>query len=92
MKTVLAATFALLSISALNAQMTCQRIDLPVPLRAQSVAELLPDMVLSRAEEAAREFATLKQHAHAGTKLRTRADALAGIRAGIDGMAAEFEI
>src|SRR5271155_1533018 len=53
---------------------------------------VLPDMVLSRAEEAAREFATLKQHAHAGTKLRTRADALAGIRAGIDGMAAEFEI
>jgi enoyl-CoA hydratase len=53
---------------------------------------VMPDMVLSRAEEAAREFATLKQHAHAGTKLRTRADALAGIRAGIDGMAAEFEI
>ncbi len=51
---------------------------------------VLPDMVLSRAEEAAREFATLKQQAHAATKLRTRADALAGIRAGIDGMAAEF--
>jgi enoyl-CoA hydratase len=52
---------------------------------------VLPDMVLSRAEEAAREFATnLKQHAHAATKLRTRADALAGIRAGIDGMAAEL--
>jgi enoyl-CoA hydratase len=51
---------------------------------------VLPDMVLSRAEEAAREFATLKQPAHAATKLRTRADALAGIRAGIDGMAAEF--
>jgi enoyl-CoA hydratase/carnithine racemase len=37
-----------------------------------------------------REFATLKQQAHTATKLRTRADALAGIRAGIDGMAAEF--
>jgi len=47
-------------------------------------------MVLSRAEEAAREFTTLKQQAHAATKLRTRTDALAGIRAGIDGMAAEF--
>jgi len=53
---------------------------------------VLPDMVLRRAEEAARDFATLKQHAHAATKLRTRADALAGIRAGIDGMAAEFEL
>jgi enoyl-CoA hydratase len=51
---------------------------------------VLPDMVLSRAEEAAREFATLDQRAHAATKLRTRAQALAGIRAGIDGMAAEF--
>src|ERR1700741_3525577 len=53
---------------------------------------VLPDMVLTRAEEAAREFATLKKPAHAGTKLRTRADALAGIRAGIDGMAAEFAV
>jgi enoyl-CoA hydratase len=53
---------------------------------------VMHDMVLSRAEEAAREFATLKQHAHVGTKLRTRADALAGIRAGIDNMAAEFEV
>jgi enoyl-CoA hydratase/carnithine racemase len=51
---------------------------------------VLPDMVLSRAEEAAREFATLNQRAHAATKLRTRAEALAGIRAGIDGMAGEF--
>jgi enoyl-CoA hydratase len=51
---------------------------------------VLPDMVLSRAEEAARQFATLNQRAHAATKLRTRADALAGIRAGIDSMAAEF--
>jgi enoyl-CoA hydratase len=53
---------------------------------------VLPDMVLSRAEEAAREFATLKQPAHAATKLRTRAEALAAIRAGIDGMAAEFAV
>jgi enoyl-CoA hydratase len=51
---------------------------------------VLPDMVRSRAEEAAREFATLDQRAHAATKLRTRAEALTGIRAGIDGMAAEF--
>src|SRR6201994_3007932 len=52
---------------------------------------VLPDMVRSRAEEAAREFTKLKQHAHLGTKLRTRADALEGIRAGIDNMAKEFE-
>jgi enoyl-CoA hydratase len=53
---------------------------------------VLPDMVLSRAEEAARDFTTLKQHAHVGTKLRTRAEALTAIRAGIDNMAAEFEV
>ena len=53
---------------------------------------VLPDMVLSRAEEAAREFATLKQPAHAATKLRARAEALAAIRAGIDGMANEFGV
>jgi len=51
---------------------------------------VMPDMVLGRAEEAAREFTTLKQQAHAATKLRTRAEALAAIRAGIDGMAKEF--
>lgn len=51
---------------------------------------VLPEAVRDRAEEAAREFATLRQQAHVATKLRTRADALAGIRAGIDGMAAEF--
>lgn len=51
---------------------------------------VLPDIVLSRAEEAAREFATFDQRAHATTKLRTRAEALTSIRAGIDGMAAEF--
>lgn len=51
---------------------------------------VLPDMVRDRAVEAAREFAGLNQKAHAATKLRTRADTLSGIRAGIDGMAAEF--
>jgi enoyl-CoA hydratase len=51
---------------------------------------VLPEMVHSRAEEAAREFATLNRQAHAATKLRVRADALAGIRAGIDGIFAEF--
>jgi enoyl-CoA hydratase len=51
---------------------------------------VLPEIVVSRAEEAAREFAGLNQHAHAATKLRARADALAAIRAGIDGIEAEF--
>jgi len=51
---------------------------------------VLPEMVVGRAEEAAREFAGLHQHAHAATKLRARADALKAIRAGIDGIEAEF--
>jgi enoyl-CoA hydratase len=51
---------------------------------------VLPDMVLDRAVEAAHQFTSLNQQAHLATKLRTRADALQGIRAGIDGMAAEF--
>ena len=51
---------------------------------------VLPEVVFSRAEEAAREFAGLHQHAHAATKLRARADALKAIRAGIDGIEAEF--
>ncbi|TVS85619.1 crotonase/enoyl-CoA hydratase family protein [Mycobacterium helveticum] len=51
---------------------------------------VLPEMVLNRAEEAAREFAGLHRHAHAATKLRARADALKAIRAGIDGIEAEF--
>src|SRR6201981_1875288 len=51
---------------------------------------VLPEMVLNRAEEAAREFAGLHQQAHAATKLRARADALKAIRAGIDGIEAEF--
>lgn len=51
---------------------------------------VLPEMVLDRAEEAAREFAGLNHQAHAATKLRARADALKAIRAGIDGIEAEF--
>jgi enoyl-CoA hydratase len=50
----------------------------------------LPDMVFDRAVEAAREFTSLNQKAHLATKLRARADALQGIRAGIDGVPAEF--
>lgn len=50
----------------------------------------LPEVLVSRAEEAAREFANLNQQAHAATKLRARADALKAIRAGIDGIEAEF--
>jgi enoyl-CoA hydratase len=53
---------------------------------------VLPDMVLDRALEAAREFTSLNQQAHVATKLRTRAEALQGIRAGIDGMASEFGV
>jgi enoyl-CoA hydratase len=51
---------------------------------------VMPEMVVSRAEEAALEFAGLDQHAHAATKLRARADGLKAIRAGIDGLEAEF--
>lgn len=51
---------------------------------------VLPEIVLSRAQEAAREFATLSQPAHTASKLRARADALARIREGIDAIAAEF--
>jgi enoyl-CoA hydratase len=50
----------------------------------------MPEMVISRAEEAAREFAGLHQHAHSATKLRARAESLRAIRAGIDGIEAEF--
>ena len=57
------------------------------------VDEVVPaDKVLERAEEAAREFANLNQGAHAASKLRARAEALQGIRAGIDNMEAEFGI
>ncbi len=53
---------------------------------------VLPEVVVDRAEEAAREFAGLHRRAHAATKLRTRADGLAAIRAGIDGIEAEFGV
>jgi enoyl-CoA hydratase len=53
---------------------------------------VFPELVVERAEEAAREFAGLHQHAHAATKLRARAEALAAIRAGIDGIEAEFGV
>ncbi len=57
------------------------------------VDEVVPaEKVLERAEEAAREFANLDQKAHAASKLRARAEALQGLRAGIDNMAAEFGI
>ena len=51
-----------------------------------------PTRCWRRAEEAAREFANLNQGAHAASKLRARAEALQGIRAGIDNMEAEFGI
>jgi enoyl-CoA hydratase len=51
---------------------------------------VMPEMVVSRAEEAAREFAGLHQNAHAATKLRAREESLKAIRAGIDGIEAEF--
>ncbi|ETW25755.1 crotonase/enoyl-CoA hydratase family protein [Mycobacterium gastri] len=53
---------------------------------------VLPEVVLSRAEEAAHEFAGLNQQAHAATKLRARADALKAMRAAIDGIEAEFGV
>jgi enoyl-CoA hydratase len=51
---------------------------------------VMPEMVISRAEEAARELAGLHQQAHSATKLRARAESLKAIRAGIDGIEAEF--
>ncbi|WP_099025271.1 crotonase/enoyl-CoA hydratase family protein [Mycolicibacterium palauense] len=50
----------------------------------------MPDKVLARAEESAREFTNLHRGAHLATKLRARAEALEGIRAGIDNIEAEF--
>ncbi|CAN5670299.1 crotonase/enoyl-CoA hydratase family protein [soil metagenome] len=52
----------------------------------------LPERVLERAEEAARQFAGLHQGAHLASKLRARAEALDEIRAGVDNMEAEFGI
>ena len=50
----------------------------------------LPEMVLSRADEAALEFTKLDLGAHMASKLRARADALSELRAGIDAVSAEF--
>ena len=52
----------------------------------------LPETVLSRAKEAALEFTKLNLVAHAASKLRARADALKELRAGIDGVPAEFGV
>lgn len=49
------------------------------------------DQVLSRAQQVAAEAAsTLHLHAHVASKMKAREDALKAIRAGIDGLAAEF--
>jgi enoyl-CoA hydratase len=52
----------------------------------------LPEMVLSRADEAALEFTKLDLGAHTASKLRARADTLSELRAGIDGLPAEFGV
>ncbi|MHA7665912.1 crotonase/enoyl-CoA hydratase family protein [Mycolicibacterium sp. HS_4_1] len=50
-----------------------------------------PEDVLSRAQEVAAGFAaTLHAQHHLASKLKARADSLAAIQAGIDGLAAEF--
>src|ERR1700712_1189427 len=50
-----------------------------------------PEEVLSRARQVASEFAaTLHVKAHRASKLKARADALAAIQAGIDGLPEEF--
>jgi len=50
-----------------------------------------PEQVLARAQEVAAGFAaTLHPNHHLASKLKARADALAAIRTGIDGLAAEF--
>jgi enoyl-CoA hydratase len=50
-----------------------------------------PEAVLSRAQQVAREFAaSLHVKAHRASKLKARADALAAIQAGIDGLPEEF--
>ena len=48
--------------------------------------------MLGRAEEAALEFTKLNLGAHAASKLRARAEALQELRAGIDGVPAEFGV
>lgn len=50
----------------------------------------MPDMVLTRAEEAAREFAGLHASAHLASKLRARQSTLDAMRGGIDNIHTEF--
>ena len=47
---------------------------------------VLPEVVLTRAEEAAREFTTLSAGAHNASKLRARKEALDAMQVGIDNM------
>ncbi|MCP2627377.1 crotonase/enoyl-CoA hydratase family protein [Mycolicibacterium smegmatis] len=49
-----------------------------------------PDEVLDRAQQVATKAAALHTNAHVASKLKARADAVTAIRAGIDGLAAEF--
>lgn len=51
---------------------------------------VLPEAVLPRAKDAARDFTALNQPAHAATKLRARARGLTALRTAIDGIDAEF--
>lgn len=48
------------------------------------------DLVLSRAEEAAREFTTLNASAHLASKIRARQATLDAIRSGTDNIGSEF--
>lgn len=51
---------------------------------------VLNDLVLRRAEEAAREFTTLNAGAHVASKLRTRQATLDAMREGIENIGSEF--
>ena len=54
---------------------------------------VMPEVVLERAEQAAREFATtLNAGAHHACKMRARKESLDAIQAGIDNMADEFKL
>ena len=54
---------------------------------------VMPEVVLERAEQAAREFATtLNARAHHGCKMRARKESLDAIQAGIDNIADEFKL
>lgn len=51
---------------------------------------VMADQVLTRAEEAAREFTTLNASAHVASKMRARQTTLDAMRDGIDNIASEF--